>query len=318
MSRTADDGLRGRGFVPNVVQEARVVHPADIGDKRLELCVHYQHIVLEDSEIGQSSDSRPRGFIGRLHSMVGRPRLDEPTFPWAGIVWLALEFEEERTSGSTIVVSTLPTDTLSVGEVELFRSWLSDEERARAERFLHAEDRRDFVAAHALLRIQLRGRFPGLPFPVLVAASGQGTKPHLLLAKSDSVAVDFNISHTRGMVTCVTAKDYDVGIDCEPLARRVEAVLAEACFSELECEWLKTQKSLTPASAFLYLWTLKEAVTKALGTGLAIDLKTFSILPFPARIVETTPDIGAQRRWAFWQWLSKDGFIVAVAARQKE
>jgi 4'-phosphopantetheinyl transferase len=244
--------------------------------------------------------------------------MDELAFSRDAITRLTLEFEENGAPDRTIEVTTLPTDTLSPAEIEQFRSWLSDEERGRAERFLHAEDRRDFMVAHALLRTRLRDCFPELPFPVLIAASERGAKPHLSLAPGDRGTIGFNISHTRGMVTCVTAKDYDVGIDCEPIARRVEASLAEACFSELECAWLKTQNSLMPASAFLYLWTLKEAVTKALGTGLAIDLKSFSILPFPARMIETTPDIGARQSWTLWQWLSKDGFIVALAARRKE
>ncbi|PYE43445.1 4'-phosphopantetheinyl transferase [Rhizobium sp. PP-F2F-G20b] len=249
---------------------------------------------------------------------AGRPRLDESTLPWSGIARLVLHHEDGEASGSCIDVSTLPTDALSVEQMELFRSWLSDHETIRAERFLHAEDRRDFVAAHALLRFQLRHHFPELPFPARIAADGQGGKPHLLAAhNSDGTAIDFNISHTRGMVACVTASDHDDGIDCEPLARMVDAGLAEVCFSELECHWLTTQGCLTPPSAFLHLWTLKEAVTKALGTGLAIDLKTFSVLPFPPRITETSPEIGEHRRWSFRQWVSKDGFIVAMAARNK-
>jgi len=245
--------------------------------------------------------------------------LDESTFSWAGIARLVLEPEDEKGSGSTIEVSTLPTDSLSVDQVELFRSLLSDDEKVRADRFLHAEDRRDFVAAHALLRMQLRRHFPELPFPAPIAAGGQGAKPRLLAAhNSGAAAVDFNISHTRGMAACVTAKDHDIGIDCEPLGRTVDTALAEVCFSELECQWLKTQTSLTPSTAFLYLWTLKEAVTKALGTGLAIDLKTFSVLPFPPRIMETSPEVGAHRRWSFTQWPSKDGFLVAMAARNRQ
>jgi 4'-phosphopantetheinyl transferase len=158
-----------------------------------------------------------------------------------------------------------------------------------------------------------------LPFPATVAAGKQGAKPRLSpTGNCDGGTVDFNISHTRGMAACVTAKGHDVGIDCEPLARKVDVALAEACFSQLECEWLETQHSLTPSSAFLHLWTLKEAVTKALGTGLTIDLKTFSVLPFPPRLVETSPDTGVQRCWAFWQWPSKDGFILAVAARDRD
>lgn len=242
--------------------------------------------------------------------------MNQLTFSWAGIEQQALAFDGASTAA--IDVSTLPTEALSGGELELLRSWLSDEERSRAERFLHGEDRRDFVAAHALLRMRLRDRFPDLPFPAFIAASEQGAKPRLSpTGNCDGGTVDFNISHTRGMAACVIAKDHDVGIDCEPLARKVDVALAEACFSQLECEWLETQRSLTPSGAFLHLWTLKEAVTKALGIGLAIDLKAFTVLPFPPRIVETSPEIGVQRRWSLWQWPSKNGFILAVAARKR-
>lgn len=141
--------------------------------------------------------------------------MDESTLPWSGIARLVLHHHEDgEASGSCIDVSTLSTDALSVEQMVLFRSWLSDHETVRAERFLHAEDRRDFVAAHALLRLQLRHHFPELPFPARIAADGQGGKPRLRHAHdSDGTAIDFNISHTRGMVACVTARDHDVGID---------------------------------------------------------------------------------------------------------
>jgi hypothetical protein len=113
--------------------------------------------------------------------------------------------------------------------------------------------------------------------------------------------VDFNVTHTNGMVACVTARGSDVGIDAEALDRDIDLKLADICLSRQEHAWLKAQQYLSPRHAFLHLWTLKEAVIKAVGIGMTADLKAFTVLPFPPRIIETGPDFGGLQRWALWQ-----------------
>src|SRR5690606_23970266 len=53
--------------------------------------------------------------------------------------------------------------------------------------------------------------------------------------------------------------------------------LARRFFSPAEVEWLGSLPETRVREAFLDLWTLKESVLKAIGTGLATPLKSFTI-----------------------------------------
>ncbi len=215
-----------------------------------------------------------------------------------------------------IQVGTLATAGLSAQEIKRLGSWLSGEEKIRARAFLHQEDSRDFTAAHALLRMELCAQFPDLPYPAPIEASSRGRKPRLTATSAACRGVDFNVTHTNGLVACVTARGSDVGIDAEALDRDIDLKLADICLSRQEQAWLTAQEHLSSQHTFLYLWTLKEAVIKAIGIGMATDLKAFTVLPFPPRIIDAGPDFGDLQRWALWQWCTQEGFVVAVAARR--
>ena len=74
------------------------------------------------------------------------------------------------------------------------------------------------------------------------------------------------ISHTREMVFCALAA-WPVGLDAEPLNRRVNLNLAKKVLSPQEfAQW---QASPAPGELLLTYWTLKEAAVKYSGQGLA-------------------------------------------------
>ena len=73
----------------------------------------------------------------------------------------------------------------------------------------------------------------------------------------------WSVAHTRHYVVAAVAR-HAVGVDVEEVCPRAAADFAEIAAEE---EW-----SLLPArdeTAFIKIWTAKEAVTKALGVGLA-------------------------------------------------
>ena len=92
--------------------------------------------------------------------------------------------------------------------------WLSAEERTRCARLAFASDRRDFIAAHALLRhaLSAHGHRDAREWLFIPDANG---KPELASAPGERPQLAFNLSHTRGLVACVVARDVDVGIDVE-------------------------------------------------------------------------------------------------------
>ncbi len=97
-------------------------------------------------------------------------------------------------------------------------------------------------------------------------------RPHLLGAVP---GVDFNISHTRGLVVCAVS-GCRVGVDAE-LIRPVPERLARRVLAEEELILLERTAENSGAEAaaelFTRLWTLKESYGKATGAGLGYPLR---------------------------------------------
>ena len=87
---------------------------------------------------------------------------------------------------------------------------------------------------------------------------------------------EFNISHS-GDVCVLAVGDEPVGIDIEK-ADCDNLTIAENVFSDKEYEWMCPD----PVVRFHRLWTLKESLLKAAGTGLVDDMKSVDIFPFTA------------------------------------
>ena len=162
------------------------------------------------------------------------------------------------------------TGELSDADIASARQLLSDDERARADRFVFERDRRDFAAAHALLRSTL-SRYADVAPAAWQFVIAEGGKPRVAPALP---LLSFNLSHTHGLVACVVALGCDVGIDVESIDRRVDPKLAVRFFSPSETDWIDAAVPEDRSRRFLELWTLKEAYLKAIGKGLSHPLDT--------------------------------------------
>ena len=87
--------------------------------------------------------------------------------------------------------------------------------------------------------------------------------------------VDFNISHSGNAVVVAFETEGKVGIDIQEKSKG-SLLIAERFFAEEEVEWMKAQKDFN--HAFTHVWTRKEAVVKATGTGIRIPLNSFLVL----------------------------------------
>jgi 4'-phosphopantetheinyl transferase len=159
---------------------------------------------------------------------------------------------------------------------------LDDDERGRAGRFLHARDRRDYVAAHALVRHLLAALGAGRPAAIRFLAEAHG-KPRLSAA-AGVPDLRFNLTHTDGLVAVAAAEGAEVGIDAEATDRRVDDGVAPAVFTAAELALLEGLDGVARQQAFFRLWTLKEAAVKMLGTGLATPLRAIQVLGDPPRL----------------------------------
>ena len=85
------------------------------------------------------------------------------------------------------------------------------------------------------------------------------------------VPTAISFAHSHEMAVCAMTQGGRIGVDVEPLSRRVaraEEIVAR-CFSEGERAALSA--AADREDAFLRIWTRKEALGKALGTGLNAD-----------------------------------------------
>ena len=80
----------------------------------------------------------------------------------------------------------------------------------------------------------------------------------------------FNLSHCKEAAICVV-NDQPIGVDVEAI-REYKDGLAEYTMNENELQQIKI--AANPSAAFIRLWTMKEATTKLIGTGISNDMKT--------------------------------------------
>ncbi|MEM1123192.1 MAG: 4'-phosphopantetheinyl transferase superfamily protein [Bacteroidota bacterium] len=89
---------------------------------------------------------------------------------------------------------------------------------------------------------------------------------------SDSVY--FNIAHSGNVVACAFSTTQPIGLDIEQI-RPIN--LADFDYVLNEVDQQAITKASDPYLAFFKIWTIKEAVTKAMGQGLAIDVQPIYI-----------------------------------------
>lgn len=83
----------------------------------------------------------------------------------------------------------------------------------------------------------------------------------------------FNISHSQNLVVLVTSEDSDVGVDVEQIKHRGQS-LRSYISSELELKYIVDDEK------FFEVWTSKESLCKAEGSGLSTHLADVAAFPF--------------------------------------
>ena len=173
-----------------------------------------------------------------------------------------------------------PTLALGVGEIHIWRiplapsravqiqmqQLLSPAERERANGFRLPRHRDRYELAHGAQRTILAGYLGSAPQEVELAQGPFG-KP--LLGGRAQGSVEFNLTHSGNYALLAIARGAELGIDLEQIHEVSHAQeIAERYFSPAErAELAATPK--THPTPFLRIWTRKEALAKARGTGLS-------------------------------------------------
>ena len=174
----------------------------------------------------------------------------------------------------TVEVGFVLTHGLADPAVEALSSVLSAGERTRSLRFRKPQDRVEYIVAHALTR-QLLSGWGQLPPEDWQFDADRHGKPHVVAPQAGVPPMQFNLSHTDGLVACAVTRGAAVGVDVEPLGRRVHSLpLARRFFDAGERGRLEALPTEQQQTRFLELWTLKESFLKATGDGLSRPLRT--------------------------------------------
>lgn len=192
---------------------------------------------------------------------------------------------------------------------------LSDEEREREARLTFGRHRRDFIAAHALLRRALSDWHPIGPRD-WTFVRGPGGKPELSPALAHTTGLRFNLAHTDGLVACAIGRAAEVGIDAEAVDRQIDVLaLARRYFSAGERAHLEACAGDALVRRFIEIWTLKEAYLKATGAGITrpLDTCSFEIGEDSSVSWELAPE-ERPRPWHFSLFSPEAKYRIAVAA----
>jgi 4'-phosphopantetheinyl transferase len=216
-------------------------------------------------------------------------------------------------SGEGVAVWWLDTGSVTSSDLRRWLGLLDRSERDRARRFRIESDRRDFIAAHALLRVMLTYHFgvPPVAWRFLVDATG---KPRID-PEAGADEIQFNLSHARGLVAVALASHCAVGVDVEEIKDASgHLAFAEAYFAQSEVELLRQAPPSERTRIFFRLWTLKEAYIKATGEGLNTSLNSFAFSLDPIRVGFLSGSGKDASNWRFACLPASDRHILSVAA----
>ena len=153
-----------------------------------------------------------------------------------------------------------------------FKHWLDSDECTRSERLVRPLDRDRFLTRRVMLRLILATYLDTDP-ATLRFQLGPWGKPALLSSRTHK-PLHFNASHSHGIALYAVSQSGSVGVDVEKIVPVPELTsLMEHCFTQDEQNQLRHLTGDRQLEAFYQSWTCKEAVLKALGTGMRGRMK---------------------------------------------
>ena len=215
-----------------------------------------------------------------------------------------------------ITVIHIDLDPDDVEETEAL-AWLDQDEKERWRRFRIGQPRRQFAFCRAALRANLCGCL-GCGNGHLSFGYLQHGKPFAIVGGKAS-AIRFNVSHsgTHGMIALGSQGQLGLDLEIRSARRDLDGAGAIA-YGPNERAALAKAGGYGKVELFFKLWTIKEALIKAFGTGLSLHPAGFEI-PLPmlrgansgiVRLPDMQPN-----KWRLEYW-GEDRFAAALAYEQ--
>ena len=163
-------------------------------------------------------------------------------------------------------------ETKNLGtRLPLLKNFISDEEKLRADKFHSTADSFTYILCHALLRLILARKLNINPLD-LSFKNGIDNKPSLTGNRQY-----FNLSHTREAFIIGCSGDFHLGIDLEKINHRVNIIaVTKSFFSQKDRNFIFKSES-DARENFSLLWTRKESLLKAIGSGMINDLDQITV-----------------------------------------
>lgn len=197
-----------------------------------------------------------------------------------------------------------------------YQSLLNSDERDQYQRFYFEKHRHQYLVTRALARTTLSHYCNTIDPAQWLFTKNQYGKP--AIGNAISMPLQFNLSHTEGLIVMAVTLTKAVGIDIEWTLRNGRSVeIADKFFSPEEVAQLYKLPEPYQRERFFELWTLKEAYIKAYGSGLSIPLDQFSFSFLKDRIgISFGPNWQDQpENYAFWQIQLNSSHKAALALK---
>jgi 4'-phosphopantetheinyl transferase len=204
-----------------------------------------------------------------------------------------------------VTVASTSTEAMSLDELDEAIQRLTAPEQRRASGIRLERPRRSFVVGRLLLRSTVARLAAVRPDEVVIELEPSG-RPVLTGALSHYFV---SIAHSGSHVVVGVANE-QIGVDVEQLRQSAPSpqLMARVCSPD-ELRLLENMSDGARATAFMKVWTRKEAYGKAIGIGIGFGLRSVTVGVSQATSMNGTGD---------WQVADLDidsGCVAAVVAR---
>ena len=149
-------------------------------------------------------------------------------------------------------------------------------ERARWRRFAFPGPKRRFALCRGALRTHISDRV-GCTNDQLTFGENEHGKPYALVS-GRRLPISFNVTHSGRHGLLAIGSSARLGVDVEErVSNRHIDLLSESVFGPNERSELKMVEGQRKIAMFFKLWTVKEALVKALGVGMSLDTSEFEV-----------------------------------------
>jgi 4'-phosphopantetheinyl transferase len=157
-------------------------------------------------------------------------------------------------------------------EYSTLKNFINSEDKLKADRLHLDEEKLTYLFCHTLLRLVLSRRLNIDPKEISIVYD-KNKKPCL-----QGNPLFFNITHSRDAFAFAISQHSRVGVDLEKVNRDLDFVsVIKRFFSSQESEFILASPG-DSMNRFFLLWTRKEALLKALGTGIITNLSRIEVL----------------------------------------